>query len=936
VKSRERLLLLLAVATLGAALLSPASSQAAFGLRSLSVAALNADGSPDLQAGSHPFAFKVQLTLNQKESGFPEGRLRGVVVDLPAGLVGNPQAVPQCSGGDFEGNSPRCPSETQIGFATAQLNGEVFAATPIYNLTPPVGVAARIGFTAAELNALQDAGLRSSDYGVSVRDQTIPPTTEPSSVTETIWGVPADEGHNSLRKCGSVGEILGCASEGPLVPFLSLPTSCTGPLQTTVHLESVENPGVFVTKSVSSLDENGQPAGLENCGAEPFETLFSAHPETGAADSPTGLEVELGVRQNEEPEGLAAAHLKDVSVTLPTGLAVNPSAANGLLACPLQGGEGINLPLSTDPQVPEPAAVGEAAKCPSASKVGTVKVQTPLLDHPVSGSVYLAKQGENPFGSLIALYIALEDPQSGVIVKIPGKVEPDPATGQLKATFLNNPQLPFERLKFNFFGGPRAALTTPATCGEYATNALLTPWSAPEGATATQTSSFAITSSASGGPCAGGEGQLPNAPGFEAGTTQAMAGAYAPFVFKISRENGSQRIRSIEATLPEGVVGKLAGIPYCSDAAIAAASGRSALGDGAVEQNSPSCPLGSEVGTVTVGAGSGAPIYVQGHVYLAGPYKSAPLSLEIITPAVAGPFDLGTVAVRTALYVNESSAQIHAVSDPIPSILAGVPLDVRSIALNMNRPQFTLNPTDCDAMQVLATSISTVGQIASLSNRFQVGGCKGLDFEPALKLSFSGQTKRTGFPAIKAVLTQPKGENANVAGTTVVLPKGMLIANAHINNPCTRVQFNSTSIPGQGCPAKSILGSAKAWTPLLEKPEEGKVYFRSNGGERQLPDMVVALRGQIPLQLVGFIDSVGKKHAEVRRVRSRFLNLPDAPVSRFELKLSGGKKGLLENSKNLCRAGDKATFKLTGQNGKTYDTEPKVQVSCGKRHKRSN
>jgi hypothetical protein len=340
--------------------------------------------------------------------------------------------------------------------------------------------------------------------------------------------------------------------------------------------------------------------------------------------------------------------------------------------------------------------------------------------------------------------------------------------------------------------------------------------------------------------------------------------------------------------------------------------------------------LASEVGTVTVGAGSGAPIYVQGHAYLAGPYKGAPLSLEIITPALAGPFDLGTVAVRTALYVNESTAQIHAVSDPIPSILGGIPVDIRSIALNMNRPQFTLNPTSCDPTQVLGATTSTLGQVATLENRFQVGGCKGLEFKPALKLFFSGQTKRTGYPAVKAVLTQPKGENANVAGATVILPKGMLIANAHINNPCTRVQFNSASIPGQGCPAKSVLGTAKVWTPLLEKPEEGKVYFRSNGGERQLPDMVVALRGQIPLQLVGFIDSVGKKHAEVRQVRSRFLNLPDAPVSRFELKLSGGKKGLLENSKNLCKAKDLAKFQLTGQSGKTHDTEPKVQVSCGK------
>jgi hypothetical protein len=305
----------------------------------------------------------------------------------------------------------------------------------------------------------------------------------------------------------------------------------------------------------------------------------------------------------------------------------------------------------------------------------------------------------------------------------------------------------------------------------------------------------------------------------------------------------------------------------------------------------------------------------------------------IITPAVAGPFDLGTVVVRAALYVNESTAQGTIKSDPFPTILQGIPLELRSIEVHVSRQEFTLNPTSCEVKAVSGELTSTAGKVASLSNRFQVGGCKGLEFKPTLKLSFSGQTKRTGNPAVKAVLTQPKGENANVSGATVILPKGMLIDNSHISNPCTRVQFNSTSVPGEGCPAKAVLGSAKVWTPLLEQPEQGKVYFRSNGGERQLPDLVVALRGKIPLQLVGFIDSVGKKGAEVRRVRSRFLGLPDAPVSRFELKLSGGKKGLLENSKNLCKAGDQAKFQLAGQNGKVDQTEPKVQVSCGKKGK---
>jgi hypothetical protein len=284
--------------------------------------------------------------------------------------------------------------------------------------------------------------------------------------------------------------------------------------------------------------------------------------------------------------------------------------------------------------------------------------------------------------------------------------------------------------------------------------------------------------------------------------------------------------------------------------------------------------------------------------------------------------------------VNESTTQVTAVSDPLPQILDGVPLEYKSISVSVDRPDFIVNPTNCEPQKVTATIGGSEGASPNLSNRYQVGDCASLAFKPSLKLFLSGQTKRTGNPALKAVLTQPKGSNANLAGTAVILPRGMLIDNAHINSPCTRVQFNSSAVPGEACPPKSVLGTAKVWTPLLAESEEGKVYFRSNGGERELPDLVVALRGKIPVQLVGFIDSVGRKGAEVRRVRTRFQSVPDAPVSRFELKLYGGKRGLLENSHNLCTSKDLAKFQLTGQNGKTHDTEPVVTNDCGKKGKK--
>jgi hypothetical protein len=910
--------LLISIAAL-LALGMPAAAQAGFGIKSLSAENLEEGGAVDLRAGSHPFEFKLDLQLNLDPEEKPEGTLSQVVVDLPAGMVGNPQAVPRCPAADFEGQQALCPGNSQIGVADIHVVGvEEPVHPPIYNLEPPLGVAASIGFSVAGENSFQEALLRTgSDYGVRVSDITVPTGVEVQSLTERIWGVPAAPSHDSERRCKAQEEghfVLGCANEQSPAPFLTLPTSCTGPLTTTITVSSVQEPGASQVESVQSLGEDGLPQGLHGCDRPAFKPTIQVRPETAVADSPTGLHVGLRLPQGQDPGGIATANLRDTVLTLPRGMAVNPSAASGLGAC---------SPAEIDLDGLAPA------NCPADSKLGTVSIATPLLDHRLPGAIYLATQGDNPFGSLLALYVTVDDPISGVVVKLAGKVEPDPVTGQLRASFRDNPQLPFEDLSVDFSGGPRASLTTPLACGTYTTSSDLTPWTAPEGSDAFPSDSFQIDSGPSGS-CVSGEAQAPYDPSFEAGTAVPIAGGYSPFVFKLTRENGSQRIGSIEATLPEGLVGKLAGIPYCSDAQITAAQARVGLGQGALEQASPSCPLASEVGTVTVGAGSGTPFYVQGHAYLAGPYKGAPLSLEIITPAVAGPFDLGVVAVRTALNVDEHSAQIHAVSDPIPSILQGIPLDVRSIALNMNRPQFTLNPTSCDAMAVLGGTTSTLGRSTSLRSRFQVGGCKGLAFKPALKLSFTGQTKRTGYPAVKAVLTQPAGENANVASTTVILPKGMLIANAHINNPCTRVQFNSTPVAGEGCPVKSVLGTAKVWSPLLENPEAGKVYFRSNGGERQLPDLVVALRGQIPLQLVGFIDSVGKKGAEVRRVRSRFMNVPDAPVSRFELKLSGGKKGLLENSKSLCRSQNKATFKLTGQNGKSHDTEPDIQVSCGK------
>jgi hypothetical protein len=917
VNARNPFVACLTLGLLCLGLLAPTTAEAVFEIKSLSAAAVNEDGTAALQAGSHPYVYTVSFDLNTDSDGV-EQRLRNLIIDLPPGFVGNPLAVPRCSGSAFEGAGPRCPGNTQVGVVSVRTFGVPIPRVPVYNLVPPLGVPASIGFSLFGTNSFQEASIRTGrDYGATVSDLTLPTSRVIESVTETIWGTPAQAGHDAERECVEPGGGLfkGCPSDSFPAPFLTLPTSCGAPLETTVRADSMQEPGVYRERGVFSLDEAGNPAGLRGCERPPFEPKITARPETAAADSATGLHVNLHLPQSNDSDGIATAHLRDTVLTLPQGMAVNPSAADGLAAC---GSAQIDL------NGPGPA------QCPAASKLGTVSIESPLVDHPLPGAIYLAKQGENPFGSLLALYLAVEDPLTGVVVKLAGKVEPDPLTGQLRTTFVDNPQLPFEDLDVELDGGPRAALTTPLTCGVHTTTTELTPWTTPAGADAFPADSFPISSAPDGSVCAPSEALAPFNPSFEAGTVSPLAGSYSPFVLKMSRENGSQRFAAVGVTLPPGLTGKLAGLSECSEAQIAAAAALSSPGQGVLERGSPSCPQSSQVGTVNVGAGSGSPLYVQGHAYLAGPYKGAPLSLAIITPAVAGPFDLGVVVVRSALHVDQTTAQITVESDPIPTILQGIPLDIRSIAVNVDRDTFTLNPTNCEEAQVSGRATSTSGQGALLSNRFQVGGCKGLDFTPKLSLRFSGKTKRTGNPALKAVLTQPPGQ-AGIRRAVVILPRSEFIDNRHINNPCTRVQFNAGAGKGAECPPSSILGTARAFSPLLDRPLEGPVYFRSNGGERELPDLVASLDGKVHLNVVGFVDSIRTKGSEGSRLRNTFATVPDAPVSRFVLELAGGKKGLLQNSTDICKVTNVATARFSAQNGKVALLRPQIATGCKKR-----
>jgi hypothetical protein len=910
---------LFALVLLASLFAMPAAAQADFGPvpGKTTMTALNRDGTLATQAGSHPYSFTVHFELNAKENGQTEGgEMRDLVINAPPGLVGNPEAVPSCPRRSFEGNLPNCPPGTQIGVVRATLPGFGQAFGPLYNLTPPPGTAAQFGFTAVGLTVLGSASVRTEDgYGISVSSPNTP--LEVSAVTATLWGVPADPGHTPER---GPEAVEGLESEAPLLPFLTLPTSCMAPPQLTVEVDSKLVPGVFVggDEPVSLRDSGGNPLSLTGCDRIPFSPTISSSPTVATGDSASGLDFGLKLKGegllNPKDTAIAETEPMRTEVTFPVGIAANPAQANGLAACSLAQYRSITV------QTPP------GGGCPEASKIGTLVTKTPLLKEAIEGSVYLAAPRDNPFGSFLAIYIVAPVPERGVLIKQAGEVRADPVTGQLTTIVDGLPPLPYSSFEVKLREGPRAPLVTPALCGIYTTTAKLYPFSDP-GEPVLATAPFTISAGAGGAGCAASEAQLPARPALEAGTTAPLAGAFSPFVFRVSRTDGEQRFSVLETTLPNGLTGRLAGIPYCPEGQIDAAKAREREGGGALELASPSCPATSRVGTVSVAAGAGpSPFYVQGTAYLAGPYKGAPFSLVVITPGVAGPFDLGAVVARAGVYIDETTAQVTIKSDPIPSILQGIPLDVRKIVVNTDRESFTLNPTNCDTKSLSGAMTMTTGVTASLRNRFQVGGCNHLDFSPKLTLSLAGATRRTGHPALKAVLTQPTGQ-ANIARASAALPPTEFVDPFHVANPCTRPQFAE-----HRCPASSILGKARVFTPLLEKPLEGLVYFRANGGERPLPDVVADLNGQVHFVLVGHLDALHKKGSEASRVRTTFATVPDAPVTKAVIELKGGKKhGVLVNSANICKTPNKAIVKMMGQNGKADDSTPRVATSCGKK-----
>lgn len=873
------------------------------------------------QAGDHP-DFTTVLTLRREANNELPATTSKVSFELPPGLSGNPQAVPACSlakfiSTDVESNSNvnGCPQTSQVGITEVELfnNGGVQRLSePVYNLEPRQGEPARLGFFGANFPVVLDTQLRSeSDYGVTASAEGISSLIPLLSATTTIWAVPADESHDTqritpyeaLHSGGAPATPNGKRSSGLVPkPFMTNPVQC-GVAQ-----------GVNVTAIPYSLPSQRFEvfAPLEpNFGCTPldFSPALSLAPTSSRAETGVGLDLQLDFPDGglEDPNLLGEDIQKRVELLLPEGVTVNPSQGAGLGAC------------SKAQYALERFDSPPGAGCPEDSKIGTVSARSPLLAETAEGSLFVAQPYDNPFGTLIALYMVVKIPDRGVIVKLPIRVESDPQTGQLRSVVEGIPQLPVSSFSLHFRQGPRSPLVTPSHCGTYAATANFSSWG---GHSSSLSPGFRIDSGLDGGACP--SGPSPFAPGFAAGSLSNNAGSYSPFYMHLTRRDGDRELTRFSTRLPPGLIAKLAGVAQCSGALIEGAKGRS----GRDELTSPSCPAGSLIGRVLAGAGVGGSLtYAEGKLYLAGPYRGAPLSAAAIVPAVAGPFDLGTVVTRLPLRLNPRTGVVTADgehADPIPRILAGIPLRVRDVRAYIERPRFTLNPTSCDPLQTTATiwggDSSGAESAVSLAARFQAANCARLGFAPRLNIKLRGATKRGGHPALRGVL-RPRPGDANLAGIVLRLPHSAFLEQSHIRTICTRVQYAAGT-----CPKGAVYGHARAFTPLLDEPLEGPVYLRSSN--HQLPDLVVALHGIVDVEGVARIDSINGG------IRATFTGVPDAPLSKVVVSMQGGKKGLIVNSTDLCAGTHRADAELLGHNAKRRTIQPAIGAGCsGKKHR---
>jgi hypothetical protein len=915
-----------------------------FGVESFEMQPLNADGSLDTQAGSHPFQFTTTLTFRQdgavekfevpvrtERIAVPLALPKDLTFDLPPGLIGDPQAIPQCPPEEFQENgngNSKCAPDAQLGVVSVFVSNHKTSAgvglvtqpyilrLPVYNLVPSLGEPARFGFLVplpgGAVPVFLDTSVRTGgDYGVVVTIHNISQDVFFLGSQLSFWGDPGDPRHDLARgeACLQNGESgVGCEQTPPLkqAPFLTLPASCTGlsdPFTASMTATTWAAPATPLPSKYALQEEDGGLVGMTGCNRLPFDTSISVAPGGQGGSAPTGLTVGGHVDQKPalNPTGLAEADVKDTTVTLPAGVQLSPSAADGLQSCSNAqiGFEGVNSVTGVDEFTPD------APSCPDASKVATVKIRTPLLPNPLEGAVYLAAPQnfaglpQNPFESLVAMYIVAQDPVSGVLVKLPGRVSPDPVTGQIVATFQDTPQLPFEELELHFFGTARAPLATPALCGSYTTQALFTP--STENAPEASSSSFDITSGPNGTSCSD---PLPFNPSVATGTTNINAGSFTPLVTTLSRDDGQQSIQSVELHYPPGLSGLLSTVKLCAEQ----------------QANEGTCGPESEIGEtiVSVGLGNDPFSVTGGKVYITERYEGAPFGLSIVNPANAGPFVLQEgrpVVVRAKVEVDPTTSALTVRTDPsgphaIPSIIEGIPLQIKHVKVDINRPGFTFNPTNCSKLAITATISSDQGASSPLSVPFQATNCASLSFQPKFSVSTAAKTSKANGASLKVRVSYPSGslgKQANIRSVKVDLPKALPSRLTTLQKACTARQFQANPA---ACPAESKIGYATVNTPLLPVPLRGPVIFVSHGGEA-FPSLTVVLQGDnVTIDLVGatFISKAGV-------TSTTFKAVPDQPFSSFELTLPQGKFSALASTGNLCTEKLIMPTAFTAQNG---------------------
>jgi hypothetical protein len=889
-----------AVTAFAASLALAVGAQAAeFGFSSFDVSASTT------QAGAHPdvttsMTFNTQPDPQHSTDGWthvpldtPVEPVKDVKVSLPEGLVGDVTGVPRCPAGTFAaGSTPpytTCPAKTQVGVATLDVDLGLWGRDPmsfaVYNLTPSGDAPAEFGFTALTAPVNLTFKVRATDGGLDTEISGINEAARLWGQTLTLWGVPADPSHDNWRghclvdntaspdpnvnpfawqSADHPGAAL-CPAGSPRVPLLRNPTSCNAPLENSVRAASWTHQDRWVTAS----DEAGAPTG---CGDVPFTPSISVTPTSTSADAPTGLDVNVGVEQNRDADGLSAADVKRTVVTLPAGYTISPSAADGLKACDdAHVGVGVEGP----------------ADCPDASKVGSATIVSPIIDTPLTGPIYL---GPSDAPGHYKVYVVVEG--QGVRLKLPGDISAD-STGRLTTTFDTTPQQPFTTFQLHFDAGDRAVLATPALCGTGDATATVTPWSAPEGKDVSLTTPVAL----GGGDCSGNT----FAPKLAAGVSNAQAGSSnTTFTLAVARDDRTQTLGAISnVVLPPGLTAKVGSVPRCDSA----------------RAQDGTCAPSSKVGTVDVAAGPGGnPLHLSGTAYLTEGYKGAPYGLSLVVPALAGPYDLGTVVIRSAISVGPD-ARISVQTDPLPQVLAGIPLRLRSVSLRLDRAGFMVNPTSCADATVAATLTGAGGEQAAVTSRFGLNGCRALPFAPKMTATVVRSTKAAG-AGLHVAIRQAAGQ-ANLKTVAVTLPTGLTIKLKALGTACTQAQ-----LAARACPAASKVGGASAVTPLLDVPLKGAVYLVQGGSS--LPKLVALLQGgglTIPLTGSTSVTKGG-------RIGTTFNAIPDVPISAFDLDLPHSRRQILDTAASWPACGAAGSVAFTGQNGARLNRTLAVTTRC--------